>query len=230
MSEFLETSSFFGLVITLVVYILVDALHRKFRAPLLNPLLLTIVIVIVFLLIFDIDYESYNSSARYLSYFLTPATVCFAVPLYEKLDLLRRNWKALTIGIISGVVSSTVSVYLMARLFSLDYANYVTFLPKSITTAIAIGVCEELGGYVAITIPVIVVTGIFGNIIAPTACRIFGINDPIARGVAIGSSSHAGGTARAMQMGKTEGAVSSLSIVLSGLLTVVAAPVFAQLY
>ncbi|MBQ5799498.1 MAG: LrgB family protein, partial [Oscillospiraceae bacterium] len=120
MSEFLETSSFFGLVITLVVYILVDTLHRKFRAPLLNPLLLTIVIVIVFLLIFDIDYESYNSSAQYLSYFLTPATVCFAVPLYEKLDLLRRNWKALTIGIFSGVVSSAVSVYLMSRLFSLD--------------------------------------------------------------------------------------------------------------
>ena len=121
-----------------------------------------------------------------------------------------------------------LSVLLFALVFRLSHAEYVTFLPKSITTAIGMGVSEELGGYVAITVAVIIITGIIGNIFAELICRLFRIKEPIAVGIAIGSSSHALGTAKAMEIGDVEGAMSSLSIVVSGLLTVLGAMVFSH--
>ena len=159
---------------------------------------------------------------------LTPATICLAVPLYEQIELLKKNYKAIIIGIVAGVVTSMTSVLLLVLLFRLDYASYVTLLPKSITTAIGMGVSEELGGYVPITVAVIIVTGVIGNMLAETVCRAFKIYDPVAKGIAIGSSSHAIGTAKAMEMGEVEGAMSSLSIVVSGILTVIGANIFAN--
>ena len=158
---------------------------------------------------------------------LTPATICLAVPLYEQIGLLKKNYKAIIIGIIAGVLTSLTSVLLLVLLFRLEYASYVTLLPKSITTAIGMGVSEELGGYVPITVAVIIVTGVIGNMLAETVCKVFKINDPVAKGIAIGSSSHAIGTAKAMEMGDVEGAMSSLSIVVSGILTVIGANIFA---
>ena len=131
-------------------------------------------------------------------------------------------------GIFSGVLTSLCTILVLAVLFRLDHASYVTFLPKSITTAIGMGVSEELGGYVAITVAVIIITGVIGNMFAETICSIFKIDDPIARGIAIGTSSHAVGTAKAMEMGAVEGAMSSLSIVVAGILTVIGANIFAQ--
>ena len=132
-------------------------------------------------------------------------------------------------GIVSGVLASLCSIFLLALVFRIDYASYVTLLPKSITTAIGMGVSEELGGYVPITVAVIIITGVIGNMFAETVCKMFKINDPIAKGIAIGTSSHAIGTAKAMEMGEVEGAMSSLSIVVSGVLTVICANLFAQL-
>jgi putative effector of murein hydrolase len=180
------------------------------------------------LLLLDVDYETYDSSAKYLSYLLTPATVSLAIPLYEQIELLKKNWKAVFAGIFTGVLASLVSVLLFALIFHMNHAEYVTFLPKSITTAIGMGVSEELGGYRAITVAVIIITGIIGNIFAELVCKIFRIREPIAVGIAIGSSSHALGTAKAMEIGDVEGAMSSLSIVVSGLLTVAGAMVFAN--
>ena len=142
---------------------------------------------------------------------------------------MKKNYKAVLAGIFSGVFTSLVSVLLLAVLFRLDHTSYVTLLPKSITTAIGMGVSEELGGYVSITVAVIVVTGVIGNMLAETVCRIFRINHPIAKGIAIGASSHAIGTAKAMELGAVEGAMSSLSIVVSGILTVMGASFFACL-
>ena len=187
----------------------------------MNPLLIAIVFTILFLRVFGIEYQTYNNSAKYISYLMTPATICLAVPLYRQLDTLKRNFKAVMFGIASSVIVTMLSV--------LGRAAYVTMLPKSITTPIGIGVAEELGGYVAITVASIVISGILGNMFAETVCKMFGIQEPIAKGIAIGCSSHAMGTVKALEMGEVEGAMSSLSIALAGILTVVAASVFATL-
>ena len=228
MTELILNSAYFGAVLSVGAFLLGRALQKRVKHPLCNPLLIAIVLVILFLLVFDLDYESYQRSARYLSYFLTPATVCLAIPLYEQFELLKKNLRAVLAGIGSGVLASLCSVLALSLLFRLDHASYVTFLPKSITTAIGMGVSEELGGYVSITVAVIIISGILGNMFAESACRLFRITEPIARGVAIGSASHAIGTARAMELGPVEGAMSSLSIVVSGLLTVAGAAVFAN--
>jgi predicted murein hydrolase (TIGR00659 family) len=182
----------------------------------------------VLLAVLDVDYESYQQGAQMLSYLLTPATVCLAIPLYEQLELLKKNARAVLAGIASGVLTSLISVLVLSILFGLSHEEYVTLLPKSITTAIGMGVSEELGGIVTVTVAVIIVTGILGNVIAEYVFRLFRIEEPIARGVALGSASHAIGTARAMELGEIEGAMSSLSIAVAGLLTVVGASVFAN--
>lgn len=227
MTEFLETSVFFGTAVSLCAYGLGTALQKRFRCPLFSPVLVAVVLLIALLTAAHIEYETYYAGAKYLSYLLTPATVCLAVPLYEKLDLLKAHLWAVLAGILSGVLTSLVSVLALAALFGLSHAEYVTLLPKSITTAIGMGVAEELGGYVDLSVAVIIVTGLTGNIIAPGLCRALKITDPVARGLAIGTASHAIGTARAMEMGEVEGAMSSLAIVVAGVLTVAGASVFA---
>jgi predicted murein hydrolase (TIGR00659 family) len=228
MNELFNTSVFFGMFITLLSYGIGAALKKKLRFPVFNPLLVAIILTILFLSLFRVDYEAYNEGAKYISFLLTPATICLAVPLYEQFELLRKNYRAVLAGIFSGVLTSLCSILILAKLFRLDHASYVTLLPKSITTAIGMGVSGELGGYVPITVAVIIVTGVIGNMFAETICRVFRIRDPIAKGIAIGTSSHAVGTAKAMEMGAVEGAMSSLSIVVSGILTVIFANIFSR--
>lgn len=228
MKEFLCDSVFFGVMLSLLAYGAGVLLKKKFRLSVFNPLLVAIIIVMIVLAAFHVDYESYNQGAQYLSYLLTPATVCLAIPLYEQLEQLKKNIKAIICGIVSGVLTSLSSVLVLALLFGLSHEEYVTLLPKSITTAIGMGVSEELGGIVTITVAVIIVTGVFGSMIADLVCRLFHITEPVARGIGIGSSSHAVGTTRAMEMGEIEGAMSSLSIAVSGLLTVIGASIFSM--
>lgn len=228
MSELLGDSLFFGVVVSVLAYQVGMVIKKKWKLALFNPLLISIVLVMAVLSIFHVDYETYNEGAKYLSYLLTPATVCLAIPLYEQLEQLKKNIKAIAAGIVSGVLTSLFSVLVLALAFGLTHEEYVTLLPKSITTAIGMGVSEELGGIVAITVAVIIVTGVLGNIIAELVCKVFRIHEPVARGIAIGSASHAIGTVRALEMGEVEGAMSSLSIAVSGLLTVIGASVFAM--
>ena len=227
MAEFFRNSVFFGVLISLASYGIGAALKKKFHSALFNPLLIAILLTIAALLIFHIDYDVYYEGAKSLSYLLTPATICLAIPLYEQFELLKKNIAAVIAGIASGVLTSLCSVLLLCRLFRLEHISYVTLLPKSITTAIGIGVSEELGGYTALTVAVIIITGVLGNILAEAVLRLFRIREPVAKGVAIGTSSHAIGTAKAMELGEVEGAMSSLSIAVSGLLTVLGASIFA---
>ena len=229
MPEFAASSVFFGVFVTLAAYFLGLKVKEKTGLAIMNPLLIAIVLVMLLLRGLDIDYAAYNQSARLVSSLLTPATVCLAVPLYEQLQLLKRHKAAILTGVISGVLTSLVCVLVLAMLFGLDHAAYVTLLPKSITTAIGMGVSEQLGGHVSITVAVIIITGVIGNMIAESVCRAFHITDPIARGVAIGTASHAIGTTKAMELGEVEGAMSSLSIVVAGVLTVAGASVFSLL-
>lgn len=229
MNNLISDSAVIGVILSIMGYELGLYLKKKFNYAILNPLLISIIFVMIFLVVFKVDYESYNLSAKYLSYLLTPATVCLAIPLYEQLELLKKNFVAIMFGIFSGVLTSMVSVWVLSMIFNLSHEQYVTLLPKSITTAIGIGLSEELGGMVTITVAVIIITGILGNIIAESICRLFKIKSPIAKGIAIGTSAHAIGTARAMEMGEIEGAMSSLSIAVSGLCTTIAVSIFANL-
>ena len=202
MNNFLQNSVFFGVFISIITYEIGVLIKKKLKIAIFNPLLISMALIIIFLLIFHVDYDTYESGAKYLSYFLTPATVALAVPLYEQIE----------------------------PLMGLSHEDYVTLLPKSITTAIGMGLSEELGGIVTITVAVIIVTGVIGNMFAENICKLFHISDPVAKGVGIGSASHAMGTSKAMEMGEIEGAMSSLSIAVSGLMTVVVSLIFSHIY
>lgn len=229
MNEVFESSVFFGVLISLGAYAIGMWLKRITGWALMNPLLVSIILVVCTLLLLDIDYSSYKRGADIISYMLTPATICLAVPLHQQVELLRKNYRAVLVGITSGVLASLVSVLILALALHLNHTEYVTFLPKSITTAIGIGVSEELGGNVALSVVSIIVTGVLGNIFAEAFLRIMRIDEPIAKGIAIGAASHAVGTSKAMEMGAVEGSMSSLSIVICGIMTVVGASLFSMI-
>lgn len=228
MSNTVSDFLFFGAVLSLLGYEVGLCLKKRFKWAVFNPLLISICVVMAFLSAFHIDYEVYDKSAKYISYLLTPATICLAVPLYRQLELLKKHSKAIIAGTLTGVLTTMSSVLLLALIFGLNHQEYVTFLPKSITTAIAMGISEEMKGYVTITVASIIITGIQGSIIAEAVCRVFKITEPIAKGIAIGAASHAVGTTKAIEMGEIEGAMSSLAIATSGLCTVLFASVFSN--
>ena len=226
----LQESLYFGFVISLAAYLAGVWVKKKVGWAILNPLLVSVVIVIAVLKLLHVDYASYNNSAKYISYLLTPSTVCLAIPLYQQMNLLKKNLKAIIAGITTGVFASLAGVWVFSMLFHLKKQFYVTLLPKSITTAIGMGISEELGGIVTITVAAIVITGIIGNMFAEGICKLCKIEHPIAKGLAIGTASHAMGTAKAMEIGEIEGAMSSLSIAVAGLMTVVGSLIFYHLY
>lgn len=230
MRDFLTSSVFVAVTISLLGYEMGSFLKRKTGLAILNPLLVAIAVVIVLLLLFHVDYEVYEEGSEILSYLLTPATVALAVPLYRQMHLLKKNGVAICAGVLAGVVTSLASTLLIAVVFQMTHEEYVTFLPKSITTAIGMGMSEEMGGIVTITVAVIVVTGIVGNVMGEWVCRIFHIRERIAVGLALGTSAHVIGTTKAMELGDVEGAMSSLAIVLAGILTVLGANVFAAMW
>lgn len=228
MTHAIVSSAYFGALLSIAAYAAGMWLKKKFKLAIFNPLLIAILLVIAVLLVTGIDYDSYNAGAKYISYLLTPATVCLAIPLYRQLALLKKYALAVFASITAGVIASLSGVFALSYVFGLSHTQYVTLLPKSITSAIGLGMSQELGGIPAITVAVIIVTGILGNISASFLSRLFRINEPLAQGLAIGTASHAIGTARALELGQVQAAMSSLAIVVSGLLTVVGASIFAQ--
>lgn len=230
MSEMFLHSTFFGAFVTFLFYQLGTVLKKKTGLAIFNPILVAAVLIIVLLKVFSIDYEAYSSGAKYITYLLTPTTVCLAIPLYEQFELLKKHPAAIMAGIITSVVTTFLLVLAFSILFGLSHREFVTFLPKSITTAIGISLSEQLDGYVSITVVAIIITGIFGNISAEAVLKLFHVTEPIAKGVAIGSISHAVGTAKAMELGEIEGAMSSLSIAVAGVLTVILAAFASGVY
>lgn len=227
MNEMLSQSVFFGVAITLLTYQAGLWIRKKVKVTIANPLLISMLLIIAILVALGIDYDTYNNGAKYISYFLTPTTVSLAVPLYRRLSLLKKYPGAIFGGITVGVLMAMVSIFLMSLAFGLDHEQYVTLLPKSITTAIGMGISDKMGGVVTLTVVSITITGVFGAIFAENILKIFKIEEPIAKGLAIGTASHALGTTKAMELGDIEGAMSSLSIVVAGVLTVITASVFA---
>lgn len=226
----IRESVFFVAFLSISAYILGDVLKRKFKSPIFNPLLISSAVTIAVLALLNMNYEDYSASGKYLSFFLTPATVCLAIPLYEQFELLKKNAAAIIIGITSGVLTSCLSVLAMALIMKFSHDEYATFLPKSVTTPIGIGISEQIGGYVGVTAAIIVITGILGNLIADGIFKLFRIKEPVAQGIALGSSAHILGTAKAFELGEIQGAISSLSVVTAGILTVFAANLFAGIF
>ncbi|MCI5522973.1 MAG: LrgB family protein [Treponema sp.] len=229
MKELFINSANFGAVLTIATFLLGRIIHKKTKFFLFSPLLVSITLCILTLLIVKIPYEKYLTGASWIGFFLTPSTVCLAVPLYEQFEKLKQNWYAILGGIICGVISNLLFIFLMSLFFKIGHTEYVSLLPKSLTTAIALALTDEFHGFVPVTVMMVIITGNIGNLFAPQLCRLFRIKDPVAKGVAIGTSSHALGTAKAIEMGDIEGAMSGLSIAVTGLLTVVFAPFFASL-
>lgn len=222
-------SAYAGVTISLLSYFIGTALKKKINSGWVNPLLVSIALTIAFLVVAKIDYNTYSAGAKYLSWLLTPSTVCLAIPLYEKWELLKKNHRAVILGLLAGTITSLVTIFALSKLMGLGHKEYVTLLPKSITTAIGMVVSEEYGGYANITVAVIVVTGVLGNMAGEIICKIFKITDPIAKGLSFGCSSHAIGTAKAMEIGDIEGAMGGLAIALTGMFTVIFMSFFVNL-
>ena len=229
LSEFLQGSTMWGVGLTLAAFAVGTLINRVTKKSICNPLLLGSLVVVAVLTALRIPYAQYKASAAPVSWLLLPATVSLAVPLYEKWEILRRNAKAILAGIAAGTLTSLASVLLIGWAMGLDHTQFVTLLPKSVTTAISMDVSAELGGIASLTGAVVILTGIVGSLFGEGLFRLLRITDPMAKGVALGTAAHAIGTSRALEMGETEGAMSGLSIAVAGIMTAILAPVFVGL-
>jgi len=228
--EFVNAAQYFGIALTLLMFMAAVYINRRMPGALTTPLFLATIFVVIFLTAFDIPYDAYNKGAQYITYFLVPVTVCFAVPMYRQMPLLKKHAPAILLAMAIGVASSVFAVCLICIFLGLGDIVARSLAAISVTTAIAIGITEKLGGVVALTVSSVIVTGILGASVSDLVCRKFGLTNPIARGLAIGNASHAAGTTKAMEMGPVEGAMSSLAIVISGLMTAVAAPLIVTMF
>lgn len=222
--EVITNNILFGLVLSLAAFEIGLFINRKTRIAVLNPLLISILFIICFLFAFNIDFETYNNGGQFINVFLGPSTVVLAVPLYKQLDLLKKNAKAILIGVFIGSTLGIFSIIGISYLIGLDTVMIKSLIPKSVTTPIGIAVSQQIGGLIPITVLAIIITGIIGAVIGPTICKIFKIKDKVAIGIAIGTASHAVGTTKALELGEIEGAMSSLSIGIAGIMTVIIAP------
>lgn len=228
MTEFLQSISLFPLVLTFGTYQVGVWCQKKTRSPLCNPLLIATVLSVAVLLLTKFDLAVYQSSSAWITWLLTPATVSLAVPLYTQLKVFKGELKAILIGIAAGTVASLGVIGVLCVLMGLDRALTVSLLPKSITTAIGLVLSEQNGGIPALTSAVIIITGILGNLIGSFLCKLLRITDPIAQGVGFGTASHVVGTSRATELDPLAGAVSSLSLVVAGILTALVFPFLCQ--
>lgn len=217
--EVLSDLKIFPLVITIFAYQAGLFLQNKTKSALFNPLLISIAIVIGFILLTGYSNADYQAGMRYIYWLITPATICMAVPLYEHLQVLRKDWKAILAGICAGTLASLLFILVMCRICGLDEVLTASLLPKSITTAIGTALSTQSGGDEAITTAAIAITGILGHVLAVPLCKLFKINHPVAQGVALGTSAHILGTSKARELSELTGAVSSLSLTVAGILT-----------
>lgn len=224
MDELLRESLFFGMILSLGAYKIGFEIQKKWKKVYLNPLLISIVLVIAFLSITGISVETYQYGAKYLSYFLTPVTVCLAVPLYKQLETLKKNLAAVIVSISIGCLAHAGVLIGVAFLCNMDEQLLRSIMSKSVTTAIALGVTNEIEGIQAITVIGVMVAGISGAVAGPAILKLFHITEPVAQGLAMGSASHAIGTSKAIELGEVQAAMSSLAIVVTGILTVIIVP------
>lgn len=215
----------FGVILTILFFNIGIYIQKKTNKPIFNPLLIAILGIILFLSITKIPYESYKLGGDRINFFLGPVTIALAVPLYKQFDLFKKYLLEILIGISCGVVVSFISIKLIGHFTNADVDIINSLIPKSITTPMGISLTKTLNGVEAITVVSIILTGILGAIISPIVFKIGKINNPVAKGIALGTSAHALGTTKALEMGEVEGAMSGLSIGISGIITVILIPI-----
>ena len=222
MIDFLLSSGYWALLLTVAAYQVGLWVRKKTGSPFLHPILVAVAIIIPFLLITKLPNEHYQEGMNSISWLLTPCTVCLGISLYTQLNKLKGHILAILAGILGGSITSMVLVWGLCLLFGLDETMTVTLLPKSVTTAMAIPLVESGGGIVALTTAAVVITGILGSVIGSALCKLFKLRNPIAQGVAFGTASHVVGTTKAAELSELTGAVSSLSLVIAGIITAIA--------
>lgn len=227
--ELIVSNPLFGITLSIIVYLVFSYIYKKTKLTILNPLLLTIIMICGLLLLLNIQYADYNQGGKFITLLLSPVTVVLAVPLYDQFELIKKNAATILVSIAVGSLTSMFSVIAICRLFSMNRALTASLIPKSITTAIAIDVSSSNGGIRAVTVVAVLITGVFGSVVGPRLCRLFHIKSRVAMGLAMGTSSHALGTAKAIEIGEDEGAMSSLAVSVAGILTVLTAPVLISL-
>ena len=224
MAEFFGSLPLFSIVLTLGAFQIGQWCQKKWKTPLCNPIVIAVLLIVIFLLLTGLPNESYQAGAGIFSWLLTPATVCLALPLHRQVKILKKNMTAILSGVIAGAVSSLVCVLGMAVLFGFDRSMTISLLPKSITTAMGIVLSDLSGGIQPLTAAAIIITGILGSLLSPLLFRVFRLDDPISQGVALGTASHVIGTSRANELGELQGAVSSLSLAVAGIVTAILFP------
>lgn len=220
MIKAVTSSPLFGIVLCIAAFELGVWLQKKLKTPLCHPLLIAVALIIAVLNAFHISFEDFNEGGRLVSLFLAPATAVLALSVYSQLAVLKKHFLPILAGCLAGALASMASAVGLCRLFGLDDALAMSMLPKSVTTPIAMGVSEAHGGIVPVTVAAVIVTGVLGAVAAPALIRLFRVKDPVEAGVAIGACSHAVGTTKAIELGEIQGAMSSIAIGVSGLITV----------
>lgn len=219
----------FGFVISIIAFQIGLFINKKTKKAIFNPLIIAIGLIIILLTYLNIDYEVYNKGGSIITFFLGPATVVLAVPLYKQIERLKSSGVSVLLGIIVGCITSIISIFYLSKMFGLTESVSVSLIPKSVTAAISREISAQIGGIPALTVAVTVLTGITGNVIGPYVCKLFGIRDEVAMGIAMGTASHAIGTAKAMELGEVQGAMGSLAISVAGLITVFLTPWLLQI-
>lgn len=225
MKEFLEGISLLPLALTFGAYQIGLFCRKKWNHPIVNPLLIAVILIIAFLLITGVSNEVYQEGTKGISWLLTPVTVCLAVPLYEQVKQLKKNLPAILAGVAAGAVTSLFFVLGLCLLLHTDREITVSLLPKSATSAMSMVLSEDAGGIGTLTAAVSILSGVQGALMGTGLCKLLRITDPIAQGVAFGTASHVVGTSKATELGAVQGAVSSLSLAVSGILTAVFMPI-----
>ena len=223
MAEILQIP-LFPVVLTLCAYELGLMLQRRLKSPLCNPILIAVAIVLLFQHLTGMSSQDYQAGTASISWLMTPATVCLAIPMYEQFQILRKNFAMILVGVVAGAVACLVIVAALALMFRFDAALTMSLLPKSITSAIGAPLSEMIGGIPSVTTAAIILTGILAAIFGTTMCKLFRLTHPVAQGVAFGTAGHVIGTSKANELGELIGATASLSLVVAGLLTSVILP------
>ncbi len=228
MTAFIELP-IFHLTLTFLVYVAAVAVYARVRFFLLHPVLVTMVLVIVVLRILGVEYETYERGGRYITFFLGPSVVALGVPLYREFRALRDSAPAILVSVLLGSAVGIVSAVVPLIVAGAPYEVIVSLAPKSVTTPIAIGIVEGLGGNVSLAASVVVITGVLGAVVGPPILRLLRVGEAVAFGLAIGASSHGIGTARALEDGPRQGAAASLAICLNGIMTAILTPPLVRL-
>lgn len=230
MNEILINKPIISIAVTIIIYVISFYIAKYIKLPILPPVIISISIISILIIILDIDYNAYNNGAKFLTYMITPATICLALPVYRKREILKKNYSIILISIGTGITFGCVSTFiLVTHVFKLNSVLLGSLLTKSITTPIAIELTESLGGIRSLAIVAVILSGVSGGIVGPFICKIFNIDSPFSQGIALGTSSHAFGTIKALEIGETEGAMGSLALVVAGIISIVLIPILVRM-